>query len=193
VLIELFLPKGPRLNFFIISGLILGFAGVVLIFNHDLSKVIDPSYFWGYAALFVSIISWAGGSIYSKRKKVDVHPLMGAAVQMFIAGLSQITAGAVLGEFPSFGFYNQESVLAFTYLMIFGSLFGYVAYIYAISHLPVAFVTTYAYINPVIAIFLGWLVLNEGLNAVIIAAAIIILSGVYLVQRGTQRQIQLKN
>ena len=77
--------------------------------------------------------------------------------------------------------------------MIFGSLFGYVAYIYAISHLPVAFVTTYAYINPVIAIFLGWLVLNEGLNAVIIAAAIIILSGVYLVQRGTQRQIQLKN
>ncbi|MBU2491508.1 MAG: EamA family transporter [Bacteroidetes bacterium] len=193
VLIEAVLPQGIRPNIFIVSGLLLGFGGVALIFHNDFSKIIEPSYFLGYAALFLAVTSWAGGSVYSKYKKVDTHPLMGAAFQMMVAGLAQITVGAMIGEFSSFGFNNSESVFAFLYLMIFGSIFGYASYIYAISHLPVSFVTTYAYVNPVIAIFLGWLILDEDMNWIIVIAAVIILAGVFLVKKGSiiQRKIPL--
>jgi drug/metabolite transporter (DMT)-like permease len=187
VLFESFLPKGPKPNRLIIMGLVSGFTGVSLIFHNDFTKIIDPSYFLGYPAVFIAVTAWASGSLYSKYKKVDVHPLMGAAFQMLVAGTAQVVVGLILGEFSKFALNNMESVLAFGYLMIFGSLFGYVAYIYAINHLPVSFVTTYAYVNPVIAITLGWLILDEEMNWIIIFAAMIILSGVYLVKKGSQR------
>jgi drug/metabolite transporter (DMT)-like permease len=109
---------------------------------------------------------------------------MAAAFQMTFAGILQIIAGVILGEVSKFSF-THDSLIAFLYLLIIASILGYGSYIYAISHLPVSFVTTYAYINPVIALMLGWFVLNEEINLIISMSAVIILLGVWLVRIGT--------
>ena len=90
-----------------------------------------------------------------------------------------------MGEAAKFHF-NYESFLAFSYLLIMGSLIGYGSYIYAIAHLPLSLVSTYAYINPIIALFLGWLILDEKITITIGVAAVIIFLGVIIVREGTK-------
>ena len=108
---------------------------------------------------------------------------MSAAIQMLIAGVAQSMLGIILGEHNDFVL-NRNGLLTILYLIVFGSFFGYAAYIYAIEHLPVTFVATYTYINPIIALFLGWLVLDESLNFTIGISAVVIIVGVWLVRKG---------
>ena len=185
--LESLLPKGPKLNWFIIIGLLLGTAGVILIFAEDLNISLEFNIFLGAACLLGAVISWALGSIYWKYKHLTVRPLMGAAIQMLIAGILQTILGFILGEQNSFHL-TQNGFLALGYLIIFGSILGYASYIYSVSNLPLSLVSTYAYINPVIALFLGWLVLDEKLNLAIISAAIVIILGVIIVKQGAKRQ-----
>jgi drug/metabolite transporter (DMT)-like permease len=110
---------------------------------------------------------------------------MSAAVEMTVAGIILTIMALMLGEFANFSF-NPNGLYAFIYLIIIGSLVGYASYIYAITHLPVSFVSTYAYINPIIALFLGWFVLDEAVTLNIILASVIILVGVMLVKKGTE-------
>jgi drug/metabolite transporter (DMT)-like permease len=180
---ESLLPNGPKFNRYIIFGLIIGLAGVFLIFGKDLQKWINGNYLFGVLALMGAVISWSLGSIYSKYKKTSVHPMMGASVQMLIAGVLQTLLGLILGEHNSFHL-TQNGFWAIAYLVIFGSIFGYASYIYAIHHLPLSFVSTYAYINPIIALLLGWYFLNEELSYNILIAAVLIFIGVTLVKRG---------
>jgi len=181
---ESLLPKGPKLNWFIISGLSLGTMGVILIFARDLNITLDFKILLGGLCLLGAVVSWSVGSIYWKYKQVSVRPLMGAAVQMLIAGILQTLLGFILGEQNSFQL-TQNGFLALSYLIIFGSILGYASYIYSISNLPLSLVSTYAYINPVIALILGWYVLNEPLTITVFIAAGLILIGVALVKRGS--------
>lgn len=152
--IEVLLPGDPKFNLHTVLGLLFGITGVLLIFGGELDSLLNPEYFLGILILLAAVFVWAVGSVYSKYKKTDVAPLMGAAAQMLVAGFLQFILGMLLGEYEVFSF-TQNSLLAFIYLIIFGSLISYTSYIYALKHLPVSFVTTYAYINPVIALFLG--------------------------------------
>jgi len=181
--IEYLIPNSYKLNKSIVIGLLIGFSGVLLIFWNEVENLLSGDYFLGILAILGAVISWSIGSLYAKYKKIQTNPLMSAAFQMIIAGSIQIFIGVLLGEQNSF-YLNTNGLLAMLYLILFGSLLGYASYIYAISHLPVSFVATYSYVNPVIAIFLGWLVLDETINGTMIIAAIIILSGVALVQFG---------
>jgi len=182
--IESLLPNRKKINIKVIGGIFLGLVGVGLIFGSDIKNLFNPSYISGVVGLMIAVIGWTAGSLYSKYNKISVHPLMGAAFQMIIAGVVLTILAAGIGEFSSITF-TTESLSAFIYLVVAGSLIGYASYIYAIAHLPVSFVTTYAYINPIIALFLGWLVLNETLDFTIIIAAVIILAGVILVKKGS--------
>ncbi len=184
---ETMLPSGPKANLRIVFGLVLGLVGVVLILGHDWKHLLDNTYLKGLFGLLVLVVSWAFGSVYSKYKNVNVHPLLGAALQMTIAGFAQICAGLIMGESSRFHF-DEKSFLAFSYLLVFGALVGYSSYIYALTHLPLSFVSTYAYINPVIALFLGWLVLGEEMSWLIVAAAVIIFAGVAVVKSGAAQQ-----
>ena len=184
---ESVLPTGPKLNLRIIAGLILGLAGVLLIIGHDWKSLTNSSYIIGIIALFFLVLSWSFGSVYSKYKKVNVDPLLGAAIQMVIAGIFQIIIGLALGEASKFSF-DKKSFLAFIYLLIFGSIAGYTSYIYALTHLPISFVSTYTYVNPVIALFLGWLILGESMNWLVILAAVVIFIGVAIVKSGAYLQ-----
>ena len=184
---ESLLPSGPKLNLYIIAGLLLGLFGVFLIIGHDWKSLLEKSYVQGMVALFFLVLSWSFGSVYSKYKKVNVDPLFGAAIQMVIAGIFQISIGLILGEVTKFSF-DEKSFIAFIYLLIFGSIVGYSSYIYALTHLPLSFVSTYTYVNPVIALVLGWLILGEEMNWLIVLAAVVIFIGVAVVKSGAYRQ-----
>ncbi len=185
VIIGAFLPNRPKINFFIITGLVLGLMGVVLIFGSHLEELLNKSYLLGALCIMGAVIAWALGSVYSKHKKINLHPLMSASVQMIIAGTVLIVLGFFLGEASQFHLAGN-GLWAFVYLTVIGSIFGYGSYIYAISHLPLSLVSTYAYINPIIALFLGWLVLDERLDMIILISAVIIIVGVLFVKQGSK-------
>lgn len=186
--IESVLPHGKKINFKIAAGLILGLSGVILIFGSHLEELFDPSYLFGIGSILFAVVAWASGSVYSKYRRVSIHPLMGAAVQMLIIGGIQVFLGLIFGEASKFNL-TQNGFLSLAYLTIVGSIFGYGSYIYSIAHLPLSFVSTYAYINPLIALILGWLVLNERLDFVVGISALIIIAGVILVQQGSQKKL----
>lgn len=188
--IEYFLPQRPKINLFIISGLFLGTFGVVLIFARDLNITLDFNVVLGGLCLLGAVIAWSAGSIYWKYKKTDVRPLMGASIQMLIAGVLQTALGIILGEHIGFHL-TQNGALALGYLIVFGSILGYASYIYSVTNLPLSLVSTYAYINPIIALILGWFVLNEPLTFTVFIATGLILIGVALVKRGNT--IALRN
>jgi len=183
---ESLLPKGPKLNATILIGLIMGLAGVCLIFGKDIKYLADPDNLIGVLALLGAVIFWSIGSLYSKYVKVDVHPLMGASVQMLMAGIVLSAVGVSIGELPRLRF-EINGLLSLAYLVVVGSFIGYTSYIYAIAKLPLSLISTYAYINPVIALFLGWIVLDEKLDFQTAIAAAVIIAGVFIVKQGTAR------
>jgi len=178
--------KDLKINFKTIAGLVLGLAGVTLIFGSRFEELLNGSQLTGAASIMCAVIAWAAGSVYSKHNKISVHPMMSAALQMLIAGFIQTILGFILGEASAVEF-TPAGLFSFAYLALIGSIFGYGSYIYAIAHLPLPLVSTYAYINPVIAVFLGWLILNERLDFIIIISALIIIAGVILVKQGSQK------
>jgi drug/metabolite transporter (DMT)-like permease len=184
--LESLLPKGPKLNVTILTGLLMGLAGVCLIFGEDIKYVSDPDNLKGVLGVLGAVFFWSLGSLYSKYVKVDVHPLMGASVQMLIAGIFLSAIGISIGELPRLHL-EIKGILSLAYLIIFGSFIGYSSYIYALAKLPLSLVSTFAYINPVIALFLGWIILDEKLNFQIAFAALVIILGVIVVKKGTAR------
>lgn len=184
---ESLLPQGKKINLMIFAGMLMGLGGVTLIFGSHWDELFNISYLKGILAILGAVVAWSFGSVYSKYKKTNLNPLMAAAVQMLIAGFALTSLGVILGE-PSEVNFTQDGLLALAYLIIFGSIFGYGFYIYAIAHLPLSLVSTYAYINPVIALFLGWLILDEQLDFIILISAIIILIGVLIVKKGADKK-----
>ena len=191
---EAFLPTGPKLNIKIFLGLFLGLIGVVLIMSHDWKNLFDKSYLMGIISLIFSMLAWSFGSVYSKYKKIKIELFLLIALEMLIAGVFQILVGLIIGEGSKFQI-DDKGLLAIIYLMIFGSIVGYSSYIYALTHLPLSFVSTYAYVNPVIALLLGWFVLGEELSWMIVVAAVVIFIGVTIVRRGTvqQQKVSIKD
>lgn len=186
IMFEFVFPPNLKMNKLLIGGLITGFVGVSFIFIGDARYIFKSEYLLGVTCIIVGVISWAGASIYSKNRKVSVHPFVAAGFQMFFAGIAQTTVGLLLGEASEFSF-TTNSFLAFTYLLFFGSMGGYASYIYAISHLRVSFVATYSYINPIIALFLGWFVLDESIDLSIIISAVLVLAGIAMVNSGAKK------
>ncbi|MGQ9644601.1 MAG: EamA family transporter [Ignavibacterium sp.] len=180
--------KKSVLNTYITIGLLLGLLGVTSIFGDNWRDLFNKDYFIGVLSILGAVVAWSFGSVYSKHKKISIHPLMSAAVQMLVAGIAQILLGILLGELSEVKL-SQGGILSLIYLIFFGSILGYGSYIYAIEHLPLSLVSTYAYINPIIAVFLGWLVLDEKLNLYMILAAALIISGVMLVKKGAELNI----
>jgi drug/metabolite transporter (DMT)-like permease len=188
--LESLLPKGPKINWLIISGLVLGTSGVILVFIRDLNVTLEFNILLGGICLLGAVISWSAGSLYWKYKQSNVRPLMGASVQMLIAGFLQTLLGFAFGEHNNFHL-TQNGFLALGYLILFGSVLGYASYIYSVTNLPLSLVSTYAYINPIIAILLGWYILDEPLTITVFVASGLILLGVALVKRGST--VALKN
>ena len=165
---------------------------MILIFAKDLNVTVAFNTLLGAVCLLGGVVSWSVGSLYWKYKPTKVRPLMGAAVQMLIAGILQTLLGFILGEQNSF-ILTQNGFLALGYLILFGSILGYASYIYSITNLPLSLVSTYAYVNPIIALILGWYFLDETLTLTVFIAAGLILIGVAVVKRGSTLAIRKLN
>lgn len=175
------MPAGDRLTPRKMMGIVIGFSGLVLLLWPDLKKGIEPSYLKGILVLLIAPLAWAAGSMYSRYRKTTTHPMMAAAIQTLVAGFVLILIGTGLGEFKGLTI-TGPALAAMAYLIVFGSIVGYSCYIYALGALPVSFVSMFAFINPVIAVLLGWLILDERLDIYVITATTVILAGVLLVQ-----------
>lgn len=179
--LEALLPSGERLGLRKVLGILIGFAGVVILFAPELGGTFDRAYLKGVIVLIFVPFFWAVGSIYSKHHPLESPAIVAAGVETFIAGLVLTAVGTLLGEWEAFTL-NWKGMAAMVYLIFFGSIVGFSSFIYALSKLPVTTVSMYAYVNPVIAVLLGWLILSERLDWSVVTATTIVLLGVALVR-----------
>ena len=170
---------------FIIIGLIVGLSGIVMLSANKGSMHLEgnKSQVISFFILLCGSMLWATGSLYSKYSVTNGSTSIKASIQMMAAGVTALIVSFAAGEFNHFNWsqITVSSIYAMIYLITFGSLVGYIAYIWLLDVRPPAIVGTYAYVNPAVAMFLGWLILNERISALQIAALFIILSGVLLV------------
>jgi drug/metabolite transporter (DMT)-like permease len=179
--LESILPSGERLTLRKVVGILIGFAGVILLFAPEMGDSLDNAYLKGVIVLIFVPFFWSAGSIYSKHHPIECPPLVAAGTQTLIAGLVLTAIGTLFGEWSTFTL-NWKGMAAIAYLIVFGSIVGYSSFIYALSKLPITTVSMYAYINPVIAVILGWLILDERLDWSVVTATAVVLLGVALVK-----------
>ncbi|MGH7767572.1 MAG: EamA family transporter [Candidatus Binatia bacterium] len=179
--IEAALPRGEKITARQVLGVLVGFAGLLILFSPDLHRAIDRNYLKGIFGLLLAPASWAAGSIYAKYRAAKTDPLMAASLQMIVGGVVLLLMAMALRENRNLAF-DPRGLFAVVYLIIFGSIVGYVCFIYILDKLPSSTVSLYAYINPVIAVILGKVILNERMDLSVIAGTGIILFGVLLVQ-----------
>src|SRR5713101_9069508 len=164
-------------------GLAIGIAGVVVLIWPDLrhSDALGHRELWWSLGLQLGSFSWALGSVLSKKwQTAAVDPFSGTAWQVIFAGIANLIF-ALLVERHSNLTWTFRGVAAILYLVVCGSWIGYTAYIWLLQHVPTSKVSTYAYVNPVVAVFLGWLVLHEPVDAYIVAGSVIVIASVALV------------
>jgi drug/metabolite transporter (DMT)-like permease len=191
ILINLFSNKEEKPNVPIIIGVILGLVGIVMIFGEHVAEFSNTQYIIGIILTFGAVIAWAGGSIWIKKKNTDSNPFVNAGLQMFFGGIWCFPLSFMFDDLTNVT-WTSEAAWSLVYLIIFGSLIAYASYSYALRKLPMTIVSMYAYINPVVAVLLGWVVLNEKLNAQIIIAILLTVAGIYIVNRGYQLRNEWK-
>jgi drug/metabolite transporter (DMT)-like permease len=177
-LIEMVLPGGEPLPVRGWMGLLLGFAGLVVLLWPSLSNGLggNRALLWSIAALLAGALCWTVGSIVSRRARLKVNSFVAAAWQMIAAGALSTLLGTALGQWPQFHL-TLSAAGSLAYLITGGSLLGYTGYIYLIEHVPVGKVASYAYVNPVVAVLLGIFFLHErpapaefaGMAAIVVA------------------------
>jgi drug/metabolite transporter (DMT)-like permease len=186
--VEAALPDGERMPRNTVIGLLIGFSGILVLVWPDLAldRGSDRRFLAGVIALQIASFGWALGSSYSKRRGRGDHILGTTALQMLAGGLIMLAAGTVRGEWSDLSF-TTRTTTSLLYLSTLGAIGGFVAYTYALRHLPVSFVSLYAYINPVIAVALGVALLGEPFDARMATAAALVFAGVAVVRWKSNR------
>jgi len=175
------IPGGSGdLNWRVVTGLVLGFVGTALLVGASPKEILQAD-LRGPLALTAASAWWSLGSVYGKRHPTDTSPYVGAAIQMIAGGAVTALVGTALGEWTRWHL-TLRGAEAVAYLIVFGSLLGYTAYTYALRHASPTIVGTYAYVNPVIAVLLGWLLLREPITARTVLAMGLIFGAVMWIQ-----------
>lgn len=178
VVFEWLRKGGTRPTLGVVAGLALGFAGLVMLVQPG-SGSLDPL---GATVLLLACVSWAWGSLRSRHVPLPESPLMATSLEMLTGGAVLMVLGLLFGEAGRLDLagVSLKSVLSLAYLVVFGAL-GFTAYIWLLRATTPALVSTYAYVNPVVAVFLGWALAGEPLTGGMLAAAAVILTGVALI------------
>lgn len=187
VVIGLFSP-GSRIPFKAILGLVLGFAGICVIFFEHLDDFANPEFSFGILISLVATWTWAFGTIYTKKKAASFNPYFSLGLQMLISGVfllifTRLTNSADLRTAIPLGDIPWQSWAAIGYLVIFGSVISFIAYLYALQRLPTEQASLYAYLNPVVAVLIGWIFFSEDMTAFIAIGGAVTLLGVFMVNR----------
>jgi drug/metabolite transporter (DMT)-like permease len=172
----------------VMAGVLLGLGGIALLVGPEeltgLHGVVDPL---GALVITLAALSWAAGSLYSQKAQqneaMPPSPLMSTAAQMLTGGAALLLLGTFSGEWARFipATFTSRSILATGYLLVMGSLIGFSAYVWLLKHAPITLVSTYAYVNPLVAVFLGSLLAAEPLTPRVLLAALVIVAAVALI------------
>ena len=185
VIISLF--RGEKLVKMAIVGLVVGFAGVCVIFYEHLSDFLIFDFRFGIIISIISTLTWAFATLYTKKKAASFNPYFSLGIQLFISSIFLFAYLGATGSAVSLSTIPVISWFSIGYLVIFGSVLTFIAYIYALQHLPAEINSIYAYINPIIAVLLGAYIFGEPLSLAIALGGIITLFGLYLVNRSFQK------
>jgi drug/metabolite transporter (DMT)-like permease len=193
VLIDALRPAGQRPNWQTASGVLIGLAGIALLvgpaeWSGSQLQMDTP----GVAMLLLAALLWAIGSLYSRTAQLPSSPLLGTGMEMLAGGAGLYLAGTLTGEWGRLDLaaIAPSSLLGLGYLIAFGSLVGFVAYTWLLRVAPTPLVATYAYVNPLIAIFMGNLLAKEALTPRLIIAALVIVSAVALINTSRAKTAQ---
>lgn len=176
---------GKRPGPLVVAGLLVGMAGLMLLVRPGIGgAAVDRL---GVVAVLIASISWAAGSLYVQRATLPASPLLATAMQMLCGGAMLFAAGALTGEPARFALsqVSAGSAAAVLYLVVFGSLIGFTAYTWLLRSASPVLVSTYAYVNPVVAVFLGWALASEPVTPGMLVGAAVILGGVALITTAT--------
>jgi drug/metabolite transporter (DMT)-like permease len=184
--VEALLPGGERLHLPTIAGMVVGLGGAALLFAPEHGAfVIDRSLLAGFLMLQMGMAGWSFGSIFQRRRPGKAHPIVAAGVQQLTVGVALIPFVAFVPEHAIQ--WSARGAGAILYLVAFGSIVGYSAYMYAMDKLPVAIVSVYPYVNAVVAVTLGWLFYREAFGRREALAMAIIFTGVAMVKRYSKK------
>lgn len=179
-------PGGHRPDGWVVVGILVGFAGILVLIGPaqllGMQGEVDLS---GVLVLLVAAFSWAVGSLYNRGADLPKSPLLGTGMEMLLGGFGLLVLGTVSGEWAQLDLatVSLRSWLGFAYLVVFGSWVGFASYIWLLRVAPTMLVSTYAYVNPLVAILLGSLLAGEQLTPRILIAALFILGSVILITR----------
>jgi drug/metabolite transporter (DMT)-like permease len=177
-----------RINGTLVAGIILGFGGVGLLMGRSALNS-GPGVFVGALAVLLGAFSWSAGVVYSRRSHLSGHPLLLSALSLLAGSFQLLFAGTIVHEYRRFSLaaVTLRSWLALGYLILFGSVVAFTAYNWLLEHYSPTLVATHTYVNPIVAVLLGWLFAGEAVTFSVILSTGMVLGAVMLVDRGTAR------
>lgn len=192
VLLEWLRPGGTRPTGRVMVGLAVGFAGMVILVGPSQLAGAGAVHFGGAALVLVGSLAWSIGSIHARGATLPANAFVATGMEMICGGALLLVAGAARGELAGLdpAAFTGRSLAAFAYLVVFDSLVGFSAYIWLLGVSSPARVSTYAYVNPVVAVFLGWAMAGEALTARVLIAAAVIVAAVAVITTGPRPQAE---
>ena len=185
--INITIMRSEKLNAMVMAGLFIGLLGIVIIFSEHLAAFANLHYRTGIIMIFVAALGWSAGSIIIKRNRQGSDPFLNAGLQMFTGGIFCFLFSLAFDDLHHVQ-WGMPAILSLAYLIVMGSAVAFAMYAYVLIKLPITIASLYSYINPLVAVVLGWIILGEKLNIKIGIAIVITVLGIYLVNRAYQRQ-----
>lgn len=193
VLIDALRPGGLKPDWKIVLGLLIGFGGIALLATSSRSaETASGMTTYGVGALLLAALLWSFGSIYSRDAHMPESSLLGTGMEMLGGSVGLILVGTLAGEWRTWNLaqVSTSSLWGLLYLIVFGSLVGFVSYGWLLRNAPLSLVSTYAYVNPVVAIFLGAWLGSEFISARIVLSALVIIGSVAVINLSKQTRIE---
>lgn len=186
-LVVLGIPNRRKIPLLALTGLLLGFGGICVIFYEHLKDWFNADFRFGIGISLLASLTWALGTIFTKQQVRSFNPYFSICLQMIISGTLLLLVAVFTGNWIPINHIALKSWIAIGYLAIFGSVVTFIAYLYALQRLPAEQVSIYAYINPVIAVILGSIFFEERFTFLMVIGGIITLYGVFLVNKSFQK------
>ncbi len=187
-LLSAFAARQWHWNGTLLAGILLGLGGVGLLMGRS-ALTSAPGMFLSSFAVVISALSWSAGVVYSRRSHLSGHPLLLSALSLLAGSAQLLLVGTIAGEYRGFSLsaVSLRSWLSLGYLIVFGSIVAFTAYNWLMEHYSPTLVATHTYINPIVAVLLGWLLAGEAVTLNVLLSAVMVVSAVILVDRGMAR------
>lgn len=188
--IEWFFLKDTRVKLRGVFGLFLGLVGVVYLIASTTGSTTSDNDLLGSALIIVSTVSWGAGAVYSRVAKIPKSPVLSSGMELIFGGVLVLITSFIIGEHSQFQLsqVTLKSFLGLLYLIIFGSVIAFSSYVWLLGRTSVTRISTHTYVNPVIAVLLGWLFANEQITTALLISTVIIIAAVYLVLSDQHRE-----